>query len=118
MKKLLCVLDYFVYIVQVIECIKCYMVDIDEVGFLVSEFVQDVVIRNIEIVGEVVNNIQREVFVFVMVYVNIFWQVMYVMCNWVLYGYYVVDLEVVWKMVYDDFLVFCDQIWVFFVCID
>jgi uncharacterized protein with HEPN domain len=33
--------------------------DVDELGFLNSELIQDAVIRNIEIIGEASNNIQR-----------------------------------------------------------
>lgn len=48
MNKALRVPDYLGHILQAIERIDRYTADIDEVGFLSSELVQDAVIRNIE----------------------------------------------------------------------
>ena len=47
------------HILRAIERIERYTENLDEVEFLNSELVQDPVIRNIEIVGEASNNIQR-----------------------------------------------------------
>ncbi len=44
---------------HILKAIARYMANIDEVGFLNSNLVQDAVIRNIEIIGEASNNIQR-----------------------------------------------------------
>lgn len=110
MKKSLRVPDYLAHIVQAIERIKRYTADIDEAGFLASELVQDAVIRNIEIVGEAANNIQKEAPAFATAHANIPWQVMYAMRNRVSHGYHAVDLEVVWKTVHDDLPALCDQI--------
>jgi len=44
--------DYLAHIIQAIQRIHQYTEDIDEVGFLQNEMVQDAVIRNIEIIGE------------------------------------------------------------------
>ncbi|WP_363261124.1 HepT-like ribonuclease domain-containing protein [Rhodoferax sp.] len=51
MTKSLRVPDYLGHILQAIERIDRYTADLDEIGFLNSELVQDAVIRNIEIVG-------------------------------------------------------------------
>ena len=59
MSKALRVPDYLGHILKAIERISRYTADMDEVAFLNSELVQDAVIRNIEIVGEASNNIQR-----------------------------------------------------------
>lgn len=59
MTKALRVPDYLGHILKAIERIDRYTVDMDEVAFLSSELVQDAVIRNIEIIGEASNNIQR-----------------------------------------------------------
>jgi len=48
---------------------------VDEVGFLNSELVQDAVIRNIEIIGEASNNIQRVAPEFAAGHDDIPWQV-------------------------------------------
>lgn len=59
MTKALRVPDYLGHILKAIERIDRYTADMDEVAFLNSELVQDAVIRNIEIIGEASNNIQR-----------------------------------------------------------
>jgi len=47
MRKTDRVLDYLGHILQAIERIDRYTADMEEVGFLKSELVQDAVIRNI-----------------------------------------------------------------------
>jgi hypothetical protein len=51
--------DYLGHIVEAIGRIERYTADLDEVGFLHSEIVQDAVIRNFEIIGEASRNIER-----------------------------------------------------------
>lgn len=102
MNKALRVPDYLGHILQAIERIDRYTADIDEVGFLSSELVQDAVIRNIEIVGEAANNIQRVAPEFAALHDDIPWQVMYTMRNRVSHGYDKVDLEIVWKTIQGD----------------
>ncbi len=51
--------DYLDHILQAIERINIYTEDIDEVGFLQNQMVQDAVIRNIEIIGEAARNIEK-----------------------------------------------------------
>ncbi|MHB1676359.1 MAG: HepT-like ribonuclease domain-containing protein [Sulfuriferula sp.] len=72
---------------KAVERIDRYTADMDEVGFLNSELVQDAVIRNIEIIGEASNNIQRVAPEFVAQHDDIPWQVMYTMRNRVSHGY-------------------------------
>ena len=76
--------------------------DVDELGFLNSELIQDAVIRNIEIIGEASNNIQRVDPVFAARHAEIPWQVMYAMRNRVSHGYDKVDFEMVWKTICND----------------
>lgn len=57
------------------------MADMDVAGFLRSELVQDAVIRNIGIIGEASNNIQRASPEFARRHDDIPWQVMYTMRN-------------------------------------
>lgn len=73
--------------------------DMDEVAFLSSELVQDAVIRNIEIIGEASNNIQRVAPEFAAKYDDIPWLIMYTMRNRVSHAYDKVDLEIVWKTI-------------------
>ena len=110
MKKSLRVSDYLGHIVQAIERIKRYTADIDEAGFLASELVQDAVVRNIEIIGEAANSIQRDAPAFAAANASIPWQVMYAMRNRVAHSYHAVDLEVVWKTVRDDLPALGDQV--------
>ena len=51
--------DYLGHILKAIERIERYTDYMDELVFLGNELVQDAVIRNIEIIGEASNNIQR-----------------------------------------------------------
>lgn len=102
MNKALRVPDYLGHILQAIERIDRYTADMDEVGFLGSELVQDAVIRNIEIIGEASNNIQRVAPEFAAFHEDIPWQVMYTMRNRVSHGYDKVDLEIVWKTIQGD----------------
>lgn len=102
MSKTLRVPDYLGHILQAIERIDRYTADMDEVAFLNSELVQDAVIRNIEIIGEASNNIQRVAPEFAALHDDIPWQVMYTMRNRVSHGYDKVDLEIVWKTIQGD----------------
>lgn len=102
MTKALRVPDYLGHILKAIERIDRYTADMGEVAFLNSELVQDAVIRNIEIVGEASNNIQRVAPEFAAQHDDIPWLVMYTMRNRVSHGYDKVDMEIVWKTVQSD----------------
>lgn len=110
MTKALRVPDYLGHILRAIERIDRYTADMDEVGFLNSELVQDAVIRNIEIIGEASNNVQRVAPRFAALHDNIPWLVMYTMRNRVSHGYDKVDMEIVWKTVQSDLPGLCAQI--------
>lgn len=102
MTKALRIPDYLGHILGAIERIERYTADMDEVGFLNSELVQDAVIRNIEIIGEASNSVQRGAPEFAAQHDDIPWQVMYTMRNRVSHGYDKVDLEVVWRTIQGD----------------
>ncbi|GAB1386927.1 DUF86 domain-containing protein [Melaminivora sp.] len=102
MTKVLRVPDYLEHILNAIERIDRYTKDMEEVAFLSSELVQDAVIRNIEIIGEASNNIQRVNPAFAAQHDDIPWLVMYTMRNRVSHGYDKVDLEIVWKTIQGD----------------
>lgn len=102
MTKALRVPDYLGHILKAIERIERYTDDMHEVAFLGNELVQDAVIRNIEIIGEASNNIQRVDAEFAARHEDIPWLVMYTMRNRVSHGYDKVDLEIVWKMIQSD----------------
>lgn len=102
MTKALRLPDYLGHILIAIERIDRYTADMDEVAFLNSQLVQDAVIRNIEIIGEASNNIQRVDPAFAARHDDIPWQVMYTMRNRVSHGYDKVDFEIVWKTIQID----------------
>ena len=102
MNKALRVTDCLGHILRAIERIDRYTVGMDEMAFLNSELVQDAVIRNIEIIGEASNNIQRVGPEFARQHENIPWLVLYTMRNRVSHGYDKVDLEIVWKTICRD----------------
>lgn len=102
MTKALRVTDYLGHIVQAIERIDRYTANLDEAAFLSSELVQDAVLRNIEIIGEASNNIQRVDPAFATQHDDVPWLVMYTMRNRVSHGYDQVDLEIVWKTIQRD----------------
>jgi len=102
MSKFLRVADYLRHILDAIERIDRYTADMDELTFLDSELEQDAVIRNIEVIGEASNNIQRVAPDFVIQHDDIPWQVMYTMRNRLSHGYHKVDMEIVWKTIQHD----------------
>lgn len=102
MNKALRVPDYLGHILKAIERIDRYTAGMGEQEFLGSELVQDAVIRNIEIIGEAANNIQRVAPEFAARHGEIPWLVMYTMRNRVSHGYDQVDLEIVWKTIGSD----------------
>jgi uncharacterized protein with HEPN domain len=102
MNKALRVPDYLGHILQAIERIERHTSDVDVVGFLASELIQDAVIRNLEVIGEAANNIQTADAAFAKEQDEIPWQVMYAMRNRLSHGYDKIDYEMVWKTVCND----------------
>jgi uncharacterized protein with HEPN domain len=94
--------DYLGHILEAIERIQSYVSSMDEAAFLASQLVQDAVIRNIEIIGEAANHIQRVDAQFAAEHSDIPWRVMYAMRNRVSHGYDKVDHEMVWKTIHND----------------
>ncbi len=90
-KKAFRVPDYLGHILSAIERIERYTENMDKAGFLANDLVQDAAIRNIEIVGEASNNIQRVFPEFADLHSEIPWRVMYTMRNRVSQGYEDVD---------------------------
>lgn len=110
MNKALRTLDYLNHILQAIERIQRYTAGMGEAAFLNNELVQDAVLRNIEIIGEASNKLQRDNPAFAARYSGVPWMVMYTMRNRISHGYDQVDLEVVWQTVQGDFPGLCVQI--------
>jgi len=94
--------DYLSHIAQAIERIQRFTAGLDEAAFLDNELVQDAVLRNIEIIGEASNQIQRTAPDFASAHTDIPWRVLYAMRNRISHANEQVDLELVWKTVQHD----------------
>lgn len=102
MNRSLRVYDELEHILSAIARIEKYTADVDEMGFLSSELIQDAVIRNLEVIGEAANKIQRDDPAFAGTQPEFPWQVMYGMRNRLVHGYARVDLELAWRTVWQD----------------
>lgn len=96
------VADYLGHILQAMARIERHTSGVDAAGFASSELIQDAVIRNLEVIGEAANNIQRVDPAFTAAHPEVPWAVMYAMRNRLTHGYDTVDLVVVWKVVERD----------------
>lgn len=94
--------DYLDHIELAIARIRRYVVGLDRDSFLASEEKQDAVIRNIEIIGEAAQSIRRRHPEFAARHPEIPWGGAYGMRNAIAHGYFTVDLDVVWKTIYED----------------
>ena len=71
-------------------------------AFLENSMVQDAVIRNIEIIGEASNNIEKHYPDFAAAHPELPLASAYQMRNAVAHGYFRVDLEIVWRTIHSD----------------
>lgn len=67
--------------------------------FLKSEWDQDAVIRNLEIIGEAINNIDPQVRD---LHPSIPWRKIIALRNTLIHAYFGIDLDLVWKIVEKD----------------
>lgn len=102
MNKALRLIDYLEHILSAIERIERHLTDVDDAAFLKSELLQDAVARNIEVIGEAANNIQRVNPGFAASNSDIPRQAMYAMRNRLSHGYDKIDFEIVWRTVRND----------------
>jgi uncharacterized protein with HEPN domain len=103
-------IDYLAHMLEAIERIHRYTEDIDELAFLHNELVQDAVIRNLEILGEASNNIQKHYPEFATRHPELPLAFAYQMRNAVAHGYFKVDYEIVWKTIHADLPVLYGQV--------
>jgi uncharacterized protein with HEPN domain len=94
--------DYIGHIIEAIERIYSYLDEIDEVGFLSSNIVQDAVIRNLEVIGEASRNIERAFPEFAVAHPELPLSLANDMRNALAHGYFKVDLQIVWKTIHND----------------
>lgn len=94
--------DYLDHLLKAIERIEQYTEDMDELAFLNNALVQDAVIRNLEIIGEASNNIEKRYPEFALQHPELPLSFAYQMRNAVAHGYFKVDFEIVWKTIQSD----------------
>lgn len=94
--------DYLAHILEAIDRIDRYTATMDVQDFLANQLVQDGVIRNLEIIGEASNNIEKHCPEFAAAHPELPLAFAYQMRNAVAHGYFKVDLEIVWKTIRGD----------------
>ncbi len=94
--------DYLGHIMEAIHRIERYTRDMDERAFAGNEMVQDAVLRNIEIIGEASNNVEKHFPDFAASHPELPLAFAYQMRNAVAHGYSKIDLQIVWRTVQKD----------------
>ena len=95
--------DYLKHIAEAIERATRYLQPVpDLAAFEKNTQVQDAIVRNIEVIGEAVNNIQRAAPDFIRQHPQLPWAQMRAMRNVMIDEYFFVDLGTVWATVKDD----------------
>lgn len=94
--------DYLGHILEAIERIEEYVLDMDEMTFLGSKLVQDAVIRSFEIIGEASNSIEKRFPEFVAAHPQLPLSSAYQMRNAVAHGYFKVNFEIIWKTIHRE----------------
>lgn len=102
--------DYLDHIVQAIDRIQRYVVQLDENSFLRNELIQDAVIRNLEVIGEASRNIETRFPEFTSAHPELPLAFAYQMRNAVSHGYFKVDMSIVWRTVHSDLLGFKEAV--------
>ena len=92
--------EYLRHILEAIERISRYVVDMDEVAFLNDPKTQDAVIRNFEVIGEASRNIGRYHSQFADEHDYLPLNFAYEMRNALAHGYFKVDLQIVWRTIH------------------
>ncbi|MFM9434935.1 uncharacterized protein with HEPN domain [Janthinobacterium sp. CG_23.3] len=87
---------------QAMERTGRYTQELDEVVFLQNELVQDAVIRNLEILGEASNNVQKHYPEFAAKHPELPLAFACQIRNAVAHGYFNVNYEIVWKTIQAD----------------
>ena len=95
--------DYLGHIIEAIARASSYIRPIPNIeAFEQNQQVQDAVVRNIEIIGEAVRNIDRVAPGYTGQHPEIPWAQMRGMRNVVIHQYFAVDLKVLWTTTTDD----------------
>ena len=102
--------DELVYLRHILDAIKIveeYLQGVDEAKFKATRLLQDGAIRQIEIIGEAVRHISKDIR---KTYPEIPWQDVAGMRDKLIHGYFGVDIEKVWDTAQDDLPVLKKQV--------
>lgn len=94
--------DYLAHIREAIERIGLYTKNMTETSFMENKLVQDAVVRNLEILGEASNNIEKHHPEFAAGHPELPLTSAYQMRNAVAHGYFKVDFGIVWKTIQSE----------------
>jgi uncharacterized protein with HEPN domain len=94
--------DYLAHIAEAISRATSYVQSFDSEAFAQDQRVQDAVVRNIEIIGEAVTQINRVAPDYIASHPELPWAQMRAMRNVVIHQYFDVDANVLWTTVEDD----------------
>lgn len=98
---------YLRHVLDAISRIEEYLQDVDEAAFHQRHLIQDGVIRQLEIIGEAVKHISREIRA---KYIHIPWQDIAGMRDKLIHNYFGIDIDEVWLTTREDIPVFKAQV--------
>jgi uncharacterized protein with HEPN domain len=96
------VVDHLQNALAAIARIEAYLEGQDEASFLGNELVQDAVIRNLEVIGEALHQIEKNEPAFRDQHSDMPWDEAYGMRNLLSHGYFKVQPELVWSTVKEN----------------
>jgi len=102
--------DEFLYLRHVLDAINTieeYLQGVDEEHFKTTRLLQDGTIREIEIIGEAVKNVSKDIR---KSYPEVPWQDIAGMRDKLIHGYFGVDIEKVWDSAREDLPVLKEQV--------
>lgn len=102
-KNTLRLVQYLSHIVEAVERIQEYIADLkSKQEFYANRLIQDAVIRNLEIIGEASNNVDKHFPQFVKDHKDVPFIYAYEMRNALAHGYFKVDISIVWQTIQKD----------------
>jgi len=104
------VVDHLQNALAAIARIEAYLEGQYEASFLGSELVQDAIIRNLEVIGEALHQVEESEPAFRTEYSDVPWDEAYGMRNLLSHGYFKVRPELVWSTVKENLPVLRGQL--------